>query len=1691
MSDKGDSAAREQRLQEVLLPYLQALDAGQAPDRQKLLRQHPDLADELEAFFTLQQRLKRMMNSASPSSATGQVSESSEAETIAPGATGASPAPLEKVRSFGDYELLEEIARGGMGVVYKARQVSLNRLVALKMILAGQLASEVDVQRFYREAQTAANLQHPHIVAIHEVGQHGGQHYFSMDYVEGHSLADAIREGPLPTARAARYLKTVAEAIHYAHQQGTLHRDLKPSNVLLDRFDQPRVTDFGLAKRTTNDAALTATGAVLGTPSYMPPEQASAQSGEIGPASDVYSLGAVLYELVAGRPPFRAATPLDTLLQVLESEPAPPRLLNPGVERDLETIILKCLAKEPTRRYASAQDLADDLQAFLEGKPIKARRPGVAERALRWIRSHRRSVILSVVTAAASAVLIVGGLLGWQEYTEGRKGQLMLTNDGLVLEGEVLDEKDELVLPAFTVPTRQPVSLLAGKHRLRISGPRRLSETYELLVERGLQRSYQIGPSDRELWQPLDVSKGFDLVELDGRTDVILVTDKGLRRINGATGKPVWETNINVKVGPLGWGWPALRQAWGPRNSVATIAGQPWLVRPAPDLDGDGTRYLVWACGVHSPWLLTVSAKDGTVKWSFSFTGAAFQQGVPVCAPLVTDVDGDGKPDLLVVFPSGVEAVSGKTGKSIWHRNFAPIPGGHYAATLTRAAGKRILAIAAGPQLLGLDVQNGQDVWRVPPLAFAPEGPPVFADLLGNGELAVLQVGAGKISHWASSLTARAAAIGKKLWQTAEPIRWGQQSQISSEPGFSTGPSPVVADLKGDGKLQVIVPYSQDYATGERRQEERERGWAGLEVLDGATGQSRWRRRLTRAPFGPLEGPQILVGPDLDGDGHRDIFTATLLRGHQLVSLNSEGATLLLVEASSGASGRTLWRYLQPVNQGQEKVGFSRLGALRFGPPGVDGQPQLVLNVSYSRQQPPVRNSLPQPGGKPIDWIYRTLVFSATTGRVEHVLDGFADVDAADLNGDGIPDLCGLRLDPTKSAGTVPEVPATILHSLRGTPPERWRRLGAWRPSQKALSPPREGVFAVSVAPEVDLDGDGIPDRLVYSPSIDGWSAADLAREGIAASPLRAFSGKDGRLLWQADREELGQSERNRNLTVCWMVECRDLEGDGQPDVLFAYEFEDGACWLAVLSGNSGKVRWKERLGGWVPPVLLDPNGDGKMSLVVWAATGPLNQMKKPRLELRARDARDGRLLWRQDLPLWCSAARISCVGARLPQAGSPEVIVTAALSQELQVFAFDGKEGRLKWKWVAEPKDHGTPYPVLADLDGKGHRSLCLLIVHGHTAKVIDGKHYEEAQAHLVLLDPEGHPRRRLGLKPIALHKSGLGLWSGDLQGVGKEALVVINGDKVQALDDRFDKSLWEWPLPDGVGEILDIHPGGKAHPAVVVVRSGNAAYGLDGRTGRPRWKCDGSGEPVASLPADNAEGLPTVWFHTTNPESTICRQALLLGRDGKYRFPVAPFIELPAEDMGLIVPLPWISRAKQRAGYAVVPAVACLGLMGYLAWKRIWGKAIGLLVCVVAIPLVVAVLELGLIVPLPWISRAKESAGGAVGLAIIGLALVGLLPRKPRWVKAILWWVGVVVVPLVVVVLLVTPAPKWEEQRYSWSGWYWLWPYVLSAGEEWTPRILILGALGWFVWRLVNDPRLWRGAGRLFSKTRRRTAV
>ena len=316
--------------------------------------------------------------------------------------------PAEVLMDFGDYELLEEIGRGGQGVVYRARQKSLNRIVALKVIGLGQWATQSHLKRFRREAESAANLDHPCIVPIYDVGEREGSCYFSMKFIEGGQLDEVVKRTPMLVRQATELMAKVARTVHYAHEHGILHRDIKPGNILIDQQGEPHLTDFGLARLVETESTLTRTMEVLGTPSYMAPEQAEGKNTQLTSATDVYGLGAVLYQLLTGHPPFAGGTTYETVRMVLETQPRQPRLCNPKVDSDLETICLKCLEKEPAKRYASAESLAEDIERFLRNEPIRSRRSSRFEHAWRWCK--RKPLVASLIAALILVVAI--GLAG-------------------------------------------------------------------------------------------------------------------------------------------------------------------------------------------------------------------------------------------------------------------------------------------------------------------------------------------------------------------------------------------------------------------------------------------------------------------------------------------------------------------------------------------------------------------------------------------------------------------------------------------------------------------------------------------------------------------------------------------------------------------------------------------------------------------------------------------------------------------------------------------------------------------------------------------------------------------------------------------------------------------------------------------------------------------------------------------------------------------------------------------------------------------------------------------------------------------------------------------------------------------------------------------------------------------------------
>jgi hypothetical protein len=1736
----------------------------QPPDPQEWLRQHPELTADLAAFFADPDKLRQLAAALRPEPPTGL-----DQPTVPPEEAG-SLVVGGPVRSFGDYELLEEIARGGMGVVWKARQISLNRVVALKMILAGELASAAEVQRFRTEAEAAANLDHPNIVPIYEVGEHDGQHYFSMKLIEGGSLARAKGRWPAVSkedqGRAARLVATVARAVHHAHQRGILHRDLKPGNILLDEQGQPHITDFGLAKRVDGDQHLTQSGALLGTPSYMPPEQASGSKGAVTTLSDVYSLGAILYELVTGRPPFKAATPLDTVLLVLERDPERPRTLNPRVDRDLETICLKCLEKEPGRRYSSAEALADDLERWLADEPIQARRVGAWERSARWLRKRRRSVIEATAAVAAAVLLVVGTTVGWQSYREAGLGYVVLTTDEPFLTAEVLEQdSDKVVQKTFALRTMQSLALPAGDYRVRLSSPDAFSATFSMLVDRGGRHEWKVGLREQQEREPIPVNGRTDTIviaDLAGHADLIQVEHDHVRRLDGATGKPIWQLDWRHRAG-----MPVDPES---ETLLQPLLQAPGLMQPAPDLDGDGVRDLVWASRTSASLLALAGAgtadKKGKQLWRFRA-----QPDVPVGVdvdevrllptgngsssvvglPAIADVDGDGTPDVIATFMSErdvwqlpgpqprnipappqrwIEAVSGRTGKSLWRYNLderwfswalgvgKSVP---FAAEVVRAGKEVVVAVVASTRLVLLDVRSGKPLW-VRDLDFVAIQQPRFADLRGNGDIDVLLLGSDPTGNKHDKVVAAISLRERRpLWQKWPNIRF--QGLQAYREGVDW---PVVVDLAGDGKLAVILPIGDIPGRFPSRN--------GVEVLEGADGQSRWRHLFAKLPIGATfhygKDDRVAVGPDLDADGCRDLFVASMAGGRN---------PFLSVAALSGRDGHTIWKWRKPVRTSSIEV-----GALSWGPIGADGWPQLLV--------PTLALDTGRTKADSID------VLSAGTGQLLSFLPGASHPQVADFNRDDLPDLAyrqGDRLDGSAS-----------LHVLLGTPRVAWRRLGSWiapgadydgdgmpdllqvaadhitaisgrdghklwqadvqtqwRSSmevsaQDSFPPPG---WTVPALPDGDLDGDGHPDLLVAI-SKNEAKRRDKGRERLSL-PLYAYSGRTGKRLWQADDVRLPLSK----YAACWPLEpvCRDLTGNGRPAVLVPLGLGKDTSlvsqlWLAALSGDHGKLLWKEWLvlenHSWpdevlsrfhLKPAFADLDGDGILDIVFCmpAGAGPKIQQPGPLaneivvpVELRAHSGRDGHLLWQR--PLYTKRFNPTLESLLLPQPligdldgdGRQTVIIADVIHSGreqnereklerdvVRVAAFAGKDGRPQWApWQAilEPPRLGDdlPQPLLVNLEGRSAKSIAITFRN-------------KGQSQIVLLDHKGQAQSQRFIAPYLDARDIPHLWKADLERNGKEALLFVDDGKIVACQGRIDQMLWQWPMPDRDGEIVDLVPANTEKAATVLVRVGrDSTYGLDGATGRPLWW--GQGQPQSlSTPGKSTSHSRSALLIPKDPgewprlvgqlhDATVCRFVHPLGPDvveSRAPLPDPPTSE--EEDPEMFRSLPWNEWLAPWPWQQLLAVPATVCSLFLLAWstsdairRRSWHRGL---------------------IGLPWLVIVAGStsqllkdngfANDIISLTILGvrfnswelLAILGvpagiftcaLCQRllRGQWSRLGLLLLACLITGLLAssLWLYVDCAFLEQNQRYSWAGWSW----GLLLGADVVGAGIVLGLLG-----------------------------
>ncbi len=1214
-----------EELVRVLDQYLANLEAGRAPPRDKLLADHPGLASQLEPCL-------------------------SGIEFIHRAARLAADAPAR----LGDFEIVGEVGRGGMGVVYEARQISLKRKVALKVLRFAGVANRDAMERFQREAETVAQLHHTNIVPIFAIGEQQGVFYYAMQFIEGRSLAAVLEQSqkeaaPLDLVEAARWTLQAAEALAHAHQRSVIHRDVKPSNLILDPAGQVWLTDFGLAKRL-DDATLSMTGALLGTPRYMSPEQASAAKQPVDQRTDIYSLGATLYELATGRPLFEADSPHGIISQILTSEPPPPRSLRTGLPRNLETIILKCLAKEPQSRYATAQALVDNLRAFCEGRAIKARRAGIAERAVRWMQKRKKNVTIAAITAAATLAVAIVSYLTLSSMAAARLAHISLTTEGpdQHFKVEMLDEAEQKTIATFTAPTQEPQVIPPGRYHVRLSRAGQLSETAQFEAAVGGDYSAVAALTPRNLWEmPVSGGETAEVARLDGRDDVFLANRDQLRRMHGGTGQPIWQISLAAKDQPLvektlrGENHPW--QFFSPKDTVGPAQTGPGLVRPLVDLDGDGTPDLIWASRRRAS-LVAVSGRSGKVLWCHECRSTLrdslkaddilyHHYGLPsptiIGQPLLAEVSGKTIIASLCAIPwesfrtkSGkditternlmIEGINAKSGELLWRRSLAwtdvVYDATSYAAAMGKRNGQTIGAMAFGSRLFGFDMLTGKAAW--PDRVLDAKSPLWFADLRGDGDLEVLLLretrsesetaaksgSSPQTAHAELRLTALSPYSATPLWErslkdvrnTVNPVIYGLATMTPAD-------WPLLVDLDGKGKPQVVVPLVDCDANA-----------CGVEVLDGATGETRWKKRLSGAARNqqPAQSDRIILGPDLDGDGCREIFAAS----------HDQRTGRVYVDALSGRDGRLLWSNQEIVYPCFQASIFS----LRWWQPGADGWPLLVVSYGDSTS---------------MNEKAREMILAASTGRVEQQATDLDNLEVFDLNGDGLPDL--LVYD---SRGSRTSASGGTLRALKGLPPVAWRMVGRYlSPGQDfngdgytdLLSPEGAAISGRNGAvlwqsdslgrgepvanplPDANLNGDGSPD-LLSMPS---------AYNAHGPGKVVATSGRDGKTLWTSNVLMTKDSTLPYTNLTPQHIAGHILEEGQKPDVLVLYQrqrhVQPGTemsqvvrqTWLARLSGHDGRLVWEQALddfrsfemSNWkIPLATADLDGDGVKDIIFW-----------------------------------------------------------------------------------------------------------------------------------------------------------------------------------------------------------------------------------------------------------------------------------------------------------------------------------------------------------------------------------------------------------------------------------------------------------------------------------------------------------
>ncbi len=1246
---------------------------------------------------------------------------------------------------IGGFRILREIGRGGMGVVFQAEQESLGRIVALKVLWFGAVSDPEAIRRFQREASTVAKLHHTNIVPIFSVGAEGPINYYAMQFIEGQSLDRVAKEGggPIDWTTVAEWGLQAAEALVHAHHRGVIHRDVKPSNLLLDADDRIWLTDFGLAKRS-DDVTLSIAGALLGTPRYMSPEQASASTRHVDHRSDIYSLGATLYELATGKPVFQSSTPHGVISQILTAQPTPANQVAREIPRDFNTILMKCLAKSVDERYESSRELANDLRAVLEGRPIHAKRPNLLEQSQQWFRRHRREFGWSVTSIASTAMLLLAIGLSWFGWTRLREVRLSLTSPSAPIVAELLHTDGSQALRRQTVPTQDPLSVSPGRYTMRVSAPGLLSQDYDIELNAAERRKQSLNPED-QLLQPsltdrfettiVRSKEGAVIVAYD-EADLTIESRSGSTRGTFAIPWSSFATNDSCKS----FAWPPSKILGGILDNADKFDVRPWLYPEMQDWNGDGIEDVLIATRHQA--LMALISRDGNVVWSVGLAPDVTQappenpqqSSIYFCSrstivempSAIEDIDGDGAPDMIAqvvsVNPDGypdlskaerhVLALSGKSGKVIWDypvpkELFASLDGREVAYHFRWFTGMNSSSAGGGG---GWSMNLGQ--WsRISTVTCQRTSQYVaFGTVVVPSKQAHRQV----LFQAGVNLVRLEQTSGKLVGPTVSMNMVPFQPPIIVELDGVLGDELVVMeDLHGLTDASQSPPLPYNYR---------------MRVVAWSLTEDRllWSHIVeAHAPFTRnwlMEQPKWPVTADLDGDGRAEVIVP---EGSELLTRESTGRGSLVV--LSGDQGKVLWK--QAI-----RLADTQIERFVVGPDVNDDKHRDLLVTSMSGL--PVRVHVDCLSGADGSWLWtsyapiennespesfyldesflwnnfedgwpqfvvrtvstqnlqngtETYFFSTGTGQVLHRLTQANRFSIGDIDGDGADDL-GIVKYGNPTMGMAGKCSTQF---VRGSSGDAWQRLG----------PPMQAVN--------DLDGDEMQDLIATN-----------------NQTITAVASSTGQKLWQTSLigiwSDMQIHSANRDDPIqadgAW-----DFDRDGIDDLIIQKNssgYVDAP--LEAVSGRTGRILWKSAIQrryqlGFGRIASNDLDGDGVSEILYYTFNDSIVDTNPFRSSYSGQDghlmlvvlsASNGSLKWQVPLTREYGSVSSTNMPYNFQSISYPEisivdvnsdgcrdaVVIAESSDSNAQAYstdlvALDGHSGTEIWRRPAGSNDNAT----------------------------------------------------------------------------------------------------------------------------------------------------------------------------------------------------------------------------------------------------------------------------------------------------------------------------------------------------------------------------------------------------------------